>query len=59
MDTRTLCNRYIGMQGDFRTCDYVVSLRVVTSTYGMTADFYPFGAVATRIVNEAPTSLPH
>jgi GMP synthase (glutamine-hydrolysing) len=42
---------------DFRTYDYVVGLRAVTSTDGMTADFYPFemdfiGAVATRIVNE-------
>ena len=43
--------------GDGRTYDYVVGLRAVTSTDGMTADFYPFdmnflGAVATRIVNE-------
>jgi len=43
--------------GDFRTYDFVVGLRAVTSTDGMTADFYPFdmkfiGAVATRIINE-------
>src|SRR2546421_6621439 len=46
-----------GVMGDFRTYDYVVGLRAVTSTDGMTADFYPFdpafiGHVATRIVNE-------
>jgi GMP synthase (glutamine-hydrolysing) len=43
--------------GDFRTYDYVVGLRAVTSTDGMTADFFPFdmtfiGMVATRIINE-------
>jgi GMP synthase (glutamine-hydrolysing) len=47
----------VGVMGDFRTYDYVVGLRAVTSTDGMTADFYPFdmkflGAVATRIINE-------
>src|SRR5438128_951997 len=49
--------RTVGVMGDFRTYDYVVGLRAVTSTDGITADFYPFdmafiGAVATRIVNE-------
>jgi len=49
--------RSVGVMGDFRTYDYVLGLRAVTSTDGMTADFYPFdmkflGAVATRIVNE-------
>jgi GMP synthase (glutamine-hydrolysing) len=49
--------RTVGVMGDFRTYDYVVGLRAVTSTDGMTADFYPFdmkfiGHVATRIVNE-------
>jgi GMP synthase (glutamine-hydrolysing) len=49
--------RTVGVMGDYRTYDYVVGLRAVTSTDGMTADFYPFdmrfiGAVATRIVNE-------
>jgi GMP synthase (glutamine-hydrolysing) len=49
--------RVVGVTGEFRTCDYVVGLRAVTSTDGMTADFYPFdmkliGAVATRIINE-------
>jgi GMP synthase (glutamine-hydrolysing) len=49
--------RTVGVMGDFRTYDYVVGLRAVTSTDGMTADFYPFdmiflSTVATRIVNE-------
>src|SRR5262245_31678944 len=49
--------RTVGVMGDYRTYDYVVGLRAVTSTDGMTADFYPFdmnfiGRVATRIVNE-------
>ena len=48
--------RTVGVMGDYRTYDYV-GLRAVTSTDGMTADFYPFdmkfiGHVATRIVNE-------
>ncbi|MBX6329617.1 MAG: glutamine-hydrolyzing GMP synthase, partial [Pseudolabrys sp.] len=47
----------VGVMGDFRTYDYVVALRAVTSTDGMTADFYPFemsflARTATRIVNE-------
>jgi GMP synthase (glutamine-hydrolysing) len=47
----------VGVMGDFRTYDYVVGLRAVTSSDGMTADFYPFdmaflGRVATRIINE-------
>jgi GMP synthase (glutamine-hydrolysing) len=49
--------RTVGVMGDFRTYDFVVALRAVTSTDGMTADFYPFdanflGTVATRIINE-------
>ncbi len=49
--------RSVGVMGDYRTYDYVVGLRAVTSTDGMTADFYPFdmgfiGGVATRIINE-------
>ena len=49
--------RTVGVMGDFRTYDFVVGLRAVTSTDGMTADFYPFdmafiAAVATRIINE-------
>jgi GMP synthase (glutamine-hydrolysing) len=47
----------VGVMGDGRTYDHVVGLRAVTSTDGMTADFYPFdmrflGTVATRIINE-------
>jgi GMP synthase (glutamine-hydrolysing) len=47
----------VGVMGDGRTYDYVVGLRAVTSTDGMTADFFPFdmaflGGVATRIINE-------
>src|ERR1700731_3951404 len=47
----------VGVMGDYRTYDYVVGLRAVTSSDGMTADFYPFdmrflGHVATRIINE-------
>ena len=43
--------------GDGRTYDFVCALRAVTSTDGMTADFYPFdmnflGRAATRIINE-------
>ena len=49
--------RTVGVMGDYRTYDYVVGLRAVTSTDGMTADFYPFdmtflSTVATRIINE-------
>ena len=47
----------VGVMGDGRTYDYVVGLRAVTSTDGMTADFYQFdmkflGKTATRIINE-------
>ena len=49
--------RSVGVMGDGRTYDYVVALRAVTSSDGMTADFYPFdmsflGRAATRIINE-------
>jgi GMP synthase (glutamine-hydrolysing) len=49
--------RTVGVMGDYRTYDYVLGLRAVTSVDGMTADFYPFDMqflsfVATRIVNE-------
>ena len=47
----------VGVMGDGRTYEHVVGLRAVTSTDGMTADFYPFdmkflGNAATRIINE-------
>jgi GMP synthase (glutamine-hydrolysing) len=49
--------RAVGVMGDGRTYDNVLALRAVTSTDGMTADFFPFqmdflGRVATRIINE-------
>ena len=49
--------RSVGVMGDSRTYDYVCALRAVTSTDGMTADYYPFehsflGRVSTRIINE-------
>ena len=47
----------VGVMGDARTYEYVCALRAVTSSDGMTADYYPFehsflGRVSTRIVNE-------
>src|SRR5690242_3489289 len=47
----------VGVMGDGRTYDHVCALRAVTSTDGMTADYYPFpheflGRAATRIINE-------
>ena len=49
--------RSVGVMGDGRTYDYVCALRAVTSTDGMTADYYPFehsflSRVSTRIINE-------
>ena len=49
--------RTVGVMGDGRTYDYVCALRAVTSTDGMTADYYPFeheflSRVSTRIINE-------
>src|SRR6201747_2027095 len=47
----------VGAMGDGRTYDHVCALRAVTSSDGMTADYYPFehsflARTATRIVNE-------
>jgi GMP synthase (glutamine-hydrolysing) len=47
----------VGVMGDGRSYDHACALRAVTSTDGMTADYYPFpheflGLVATRIINE-------
>lgn len=49
--------RTVGVMGDDRTYDYVCALRAVTSTDGMTADYYPFehaflSRVCNRIINE-------
>ena len=50
-------NRSVGVMGDFRTYDYTLALRAVTTTDFMTADFaqIPYdvlGKVSARIVNE-------
>jgi GMP synthase (glutamine-hydrolysing) len=49
--------RTVGVMGDARTYESVCALRAVTSTDGMTADYFPFphdvlGRAATRIINE-------
>ncbi|HLJ52746.1 MAG TPA: glutamine-hydrolyzing GMP synthase [Rhizomicrobium sp.] len=49
--------RTVGVMGDARTYDHVCALRAVTSSDGMTADYYPFehsflARVSTRLVNE-------
>jgi GMP synthase (glutamine-hydrolysing) len=49
--------RTVGVMGDARTYDFVCALRAVTSTDGMTADYYDFsheflGRTATRLINE-------
>jgi GMP synthase (glutamine-hydrolysing) len=49
--------RTVGVMGDSRSYDFVCGLRAVTSTDGMTADYYHFNhdflsRVANRIINE-------
>jgi GMP synthase (glutamine-hydrolysing) len=49
--------RTVGVMGDARSYDFACALRAVTSTDGMTADYFPFpheilGRTATRIINE-------
>ena len=49
--------RSVGVMGDFRTYEHVVALRAVTSTDGMTADWFPFphdvlARISSRIINE-------
>jgi len=49
--------RTVGVKGDDRSYDFACALRAVTSTDGMTADYYPFEhdflrRVSTRIANE-------
>ncbi len=47
----------VGVMGDARTYENVLTLRAVTSRDGMTADWFPFphdvlGRISTRIINE-------
>jgi len=49
--------RSVGVMGDYRTYENVVALRAVTSTDGMTADWFPFphevlGRISSRIINQ-------
>ncbi len=49
--------RSVGTMGDFRTYENVLALRAVTSTDGMTADWFQFphdvlGRISNRIINE-------
>ena len=49
--------RTVGVMGDARSYDQVCALRAVTSTDGMTADYYPYeheflSRTANRIINE-------
>jgi GMP synthase (glutamine-hydrolysing) len=49
--------RSVGVMGDGRTYEHVIALRAVTSTDGMTADWFAFphdvlGRISNRIINE-------
>jgi GMP synthase (glutamine-hydrolysing) len=49
--------RSVGVMGDYRTYENVCGIRAVTSTDGMTADWYPFphdvlARISNRIINE-------
>ena len=49
--------RSVGVMGDYRTYEHVIALRAVTSTDGMTADWFAFppdvlGRISNRIINE-------
>ena len=49
--------RSVGVMGDERTYEFVLGLRAVTSTDGMTADWYPFphevlARISSRIINQ-------
>ena len=51
--------RSVGVMGDGRTYEHVIALRAVTSTDGMTADWFAFptevlARVSNRIINEVP-----
>jgi hypothetical protein len=57
MISRAFRRTLAGAVGDGRSYDHVCALRAVTSSDGMTADFYPFdmaflGRTATRVINE-------
>jgi GMP synthase (glutamine-hydrolysing) len=51
--------RSVGVMGDERTYENVLGLRAVTSTDGMTADWYPFphdvlARISSRLINQIP-----
>ena len=46
----------VGVQGDGRTYEYVLALRAVTSTDGMTADWFPFDFALMREVSNRITN---
>jgi GMP synthase (glutamine-hydrolysing) len=51
--------RSVGVLGDERTYENVLGLRAVTSTDGMTADWYPFphdvlARISSRLINQIP-----
>ncbi len=51
--------RSVGVLGDERTYENVLGLRAVTSTDGMTADWFPFphevlARISTRVINQVP-----
>jgi GMP synthase (glutamine-hydrolysing) len=46
----------VGVQGDGRTYDHVLALRAVTSSDGMTADWYPFDFAFLREVSNRITN---
>jgi GMP synthase (glutamine-hydrolysing) len=46
----------VGVQGDARTYDHVLALRAVTSSDGMTADWYPFDFAMLREVSNRITN---
>jgi GMP synthase (glutamine-hydrolysing) len=51
--------RSVGVMGDGRTYEHVIALRAVTSTDGMTADWFAFppevlARISNRIINEVP-----
>ena len=50
-------SKTVGVMGDSRTYEYIIALRAVTSTDGMTADWYKMppevlNICANRIINE-------